>query len=56
MTEIFNVDEVSTPAAEALATGFKAEANQEMNRIVQSIYDAVQRFWFRNTDLSLIHI
>ena len=50
MTNIFNVDEVVTPAAESMAKGFKAEANQEMERIVNSIYDAVQRFWFRNVD------
>ena len=47
---IFQVDQVVEPAAQQLAKGFLAEANQQFDREVAAAYDAVQRFWFRNLD------
>lgn len=47
---IFQIPADERTAAEKLSEGFLAEANQEFDRELQSVYDAVQRFWFRNTD------
>ena len=47
---LFESDEQSTPAAILLAKGFKSEANQELDRVLASAYDAIARFWFRNVD------
>lgn len=47
---IFQVNTPAKPAAELLAEGFLAEANQQFESQVQSVYDAIQRFWYRNKD------
>lgn len=47
---IFNVDEIVTPAAEAMGKGFMKEANQNFDSQLSGVYDAIQRFWFRNQD------
>ena len=50
MAKLFEVDEIVTPAAQALAKGFLKEANQELDRMLNGAYDAIDRFWFRNVD------
>lgn len=45
---IFNIPTDSTPEAEKLARGFLAEANAKFEAELNSAYDTIQRFWYRN--------
>lgn len=47
---LFNVAEAGAPSAEQLADGFLKETNQKFEIEKRAAYDAVQRFWYRNTD------
>lgn len=47
---LFNLPTDTTPEAELLAKGFLAEANQQFETTKQSIYDGMERFWYRNRD------
>lgn len=46
---IFTVDENRDPIAD-MAKGFLKEANQQAEVTINNIYDAVDRFWYRNRD------
>lgn len=47
---IFEIEVDNTPQATNLAKGFLAEANQQFENQLNGVYDAVQRFWYRNRD------
>ena len=47
---LIDISSVEESKAEALAKGFIKETNQAFTDILSKAEDAVQRFWFRNTD------
>lgn len=47
---IFEIPTDQTPAAQLLAKGFLAEANQAFETQLNAVYDTVDRFWYLNRD------
>lgn len=49
MTQVFDVT-TTGPSAADLAKGYMLETNQNFEQIRNSVYDGVERFWYRNKD------